>query len=49
MEYLYWSGEKIEKKIIVAGEFSLTKIDFQHLEYLNSKFTIPIEYKMIEN
>jgi len=48
MEYSYWSGKKIAKKIIVAGEFILTKTDLQYLKYLNSEFMIPIEYEMIE-
>lgn len=48
MEYSYWSGERIAKKIIVAGEFSLTKTDLQYLEYMNSEFMIPIEYETIE-
>jgi len=48
MEYSYWNGEKIAKRIVVAGEFKLYEADKQYLKYLKSEFGILIEYELIE-
>lgn len=49
MENSYWPGKAHAKRIVIVGEPSLDPETFKYLNFIKIKFSLPLEYKSINN